>query len=103
MPLTPSDLARISRIMQKSNCPQPIEGKVTLAQGVLTLSFTAPHSRALDAQRALMAHHLNTDIDIETDEARVRDEGGTSVLELDVKAPLWRHSEMVPPSEVVSV
>lgn len=69
--LTSSDLARISRILHKTRCPQPIEGKVTLAQGVLTLSFNAPQSCALDAQRALMAHHLNTDIDSESDEARV--------------------------------
>ena len=101
--LTPSDLARMSRILHKTNCPQPIEGKVTLLQGVLILSFAAPHSRVIDAQRALIAHHLNTDIDPGSDESRVRDVDEISVLELDVKLPLWKHSERVPPSEVVSV
>jgi hypothetical protein len=80
-----------------------MEGKVTLEAGLLTLSFKALHSRVLDAQKALMAHHLNTDIDAQSDEARVRDKEGITVLEMDVKTPLWRHSEMVPASEVLVV
>ncbi|MEP3891385.1 MAG: hypothetical protein ABJN69_13075 [Hellea sp.] len=101
--LTQSDIARISRILQKTDCSQPIEGVVSLENGALTLRFNAPQSRALDAQRALMAHHLNTDIDPQNEEARVRDVNGIAVLELDVKAPLWKHSEKVPPSEVVLI
>lgn len=101
--LTPFDLARISRIMQKTNCPRPVKGRVTLTGGVLSLSFNSPQSRALDAQRALMANHLNVDIDARSDEARVREIDGIAELEMDVKAPLWKHNERVPPSEVVLV
>jgi len=103
MSLTQSDLARISRVMQKGECLQPIEGTVKLEGGVLSMSFDGTQSYALDAQRALMAHHLNTDIDPNSDEARVNMVEGMAVLEIDVLEPLWRHSEIVPPSEIVSL
>ena len=103
MSLTKSDLARISRVLQKEEALQPIEGSVTLIGGVLTLVFNGLLSDALDAQRALMAHHLNTDIDPNSDEARARMIEGGAVLELDVLEPLWRHSEIVPPSEIVEL
>ena len=89
MTLTKSDLARISRVLQKEECVQPIAGSVRLSGNGLRMSFDSPVNDAQDALRALMAHHLNTDIDADSSEARSKMIDGYAFLEIDIKAFLY--------------
>ena len=98
--LTQTDLRRLSTILETVDLKGfKILGRAYLEEGVLGMPFLTEED-ALNAQRAFISYHMNTDIDPDSNEARIRRLETGVWLEIDVLEPLWREKENVPPVKV---
>lgn len=103
MAIQKEDIDRINRIFEKESVLQPVEGSITLSDGILSMDFVGEVAKTNDAETALMSHHLNTNISSERPESIQTVGDGKVTFKIYVNDPLWKFSEIVPPSKITKL
>ena len=103
MAIQKEDIERIRRIFEKENVLQPVEGSIALSDGILTMRFVGEIAKTNEAETALFAYHLNTNISNERPESIQTVGEGEVTFQIYVNDPLWKFSEIVPPSKITKL